>query len=431
MGDHNTETLQLRNRRDEHLADELLQRTSLHLNAASIPLILNHIDYFVSQSRGNESIGAVHLWLYDINGHNNEVWHKVGQAIGNLQALKRLHICNSHDADEEVPIPNWERLARILSHVRQKIEVKLVNSYDEDDDTIFLAWRAEESRSLARAIRGHPTIRSFDCHNNFPHEATDTMYSVLATLSALEVVAFSSPPEDGITLANPESLTELLRASSLRSVIFEDFFFTPALCQATANALMEGTAITRLNFQDCSFIAGECAAMMASGIGRNTSVISITSQERMGEAHVEVLAAALPLNSTLQELTLGVFSKYRTPTHVDWSPILLAMGKNTGLKNLKVDSFDWMDEPLCTAMQNGLGMNETLESLELNDILLTDDNSDLWRRALSFLRTNKVLKSLVVTLDHDVTDSRAAAFLTDIVTMLQENSKRTRRGKPL
>jgi hypothetical protein len=52
----------------------------------------------------------------------------------------------------------------------------------------------------------------------------------------------------------------------------------------------------------------------------------------------------------------------------------------------------------------------------------TDDNSDLWCRALSFLRTNKALKSLMVSLDHRVTESRVAAFRTDIAAMLQENS---------
>jgi hypothetical protein len=32
-----------------------------------------------------------------------------------------------------------------------------------------------------------------------------------------------------------------------------DFSFTSALCQAAANALMEGTAVSNLAFVDCSF----------------------------------------------------------------------------------------------------------------------------------------------------------------------------------
>jgi hypothetical protein len=45
----------------------------------------------------------------------------------------------------------------------------------------------------------------------------------------------------------------------------------------------------------------------------------------------------------------------------------------------------------------------------------------LWRRALSFLRTNTALKYLVIDLNRNVTQSRAATFRTDIVAMLQEN----------
>jgi hypothetical protein len=61
-------------------------------------------------------------------------------------------------------------------------------------------------------------------------------------------------------MAQHESLTELLRVPSLRSVCFDRFSFTTVLCQATANALMEGTAVANLEFSDCSFPAEECAA---------------------------------------------------------------------------------------------------------------------------------------------------------------------------
>jgi hypothetical protein len=82
-----------------------------------------------------------------------------------------------------------------------------------------------------------------------------------------------------------------------------------------------------------------------------------------------------------------------------------------------------VDESLCTAMKDGLGLNGRLESLELNDVYLTDDNADLWFRAISFLCTNKALKSLAVALDRsNVTASRVAAFSIDIAAMLQENT---------
>jgi hypothetical protein len=141
------------------------------------------------------------------NGHDDEVWDKVGQAIGNLQALERLHI---------------------------------------------------SSRSSERM---------------FHHE----------------------------------SLTEILMLPSLRSVCFSEFNFTSALCQATANALIESTAITKLRFEECSFPAGESAAIMATGLCRNTSVTSISDTQWYNNpgALYSALAAALPSNSTLRHLELS------------------------------------------------------------------------------------------------------------------------------
>jgi hypothetical protein len=69
-------------------------------------------------------------------------------------------------------------------------------------------------------------------------------------------------------------------------------------------------------------------------------------------------------------------------------------------------------------MKDGLEMNTTLASLELDQVHLTDENTDLWCRALSFLRTNNPLKSLSVELDENVNESCAAVFRTDIVAML-------------
>jgi hypothetical protein len=114
------------------------------------------------------------------------------------------------------------------------------------------------------------------------------------------------------------------------------------------------------------------------------------------------------------------------------SPVFLALGENTGLKTLKLDVYGSMRESLCTAMADRLRMNETLETLELNERPM-NENSAMWSRALSFLRTNKALKSLMVTLEDDetgsVTESMesmtqlcASAFCIDIVAILQENA---------
>jgi hypothetical protein len=80
-----------------------------------------------------------------------------------------------------------------------------------------------------------------------------------------------------------------------------------------------------------------------------------------------------------------------------------------------------MDESLCTAIKDGLGMNERLESLDLKNIFLSDDNSDLWCRAFSFLRTNKALKSLSVDV-YRAKEACVSAFYINIAAMLQENT---------
>jgi hypothetical protein len=90
-----------------------------------------------------------------------------------------------------------------------------------DDDT----WDVEEVQAVARAIHGHPTITSFDSGYNLPYEWMGSLYSALATLPALESISLSisgqqARPQDESTLANYESLTELLRLPSMRPSIF-------------------------------------------------------------------------------------------------------------------------------------------------------------------------------------------------------------------
>jgi hypothetical protein len=116
------------------------------------------------------------LWLHAFNGYNDDVWDTVGQAVGNLQALESLHISfgKSHfehdysDADDDGVVPpvsilSWERLARILSHTKQKVKVSL----NEE----FHLWAVGEVQALARAIHGHPTITRFDGGSRFAYES--------------------------------------------------------------------------------------------------------------------------------------------------------------------------------------------------------------------------------------------------------------------
>jgi hypothetical protein len=88
MGDHSNEALESQSRRDaEVCARRLLEPSRLNLNEDSLPWILNHIDCFISQSRGNKSVEHVFLYPYSVDGHDDdcEVLDKVGQAIGNTQ----------------------------------------------------------------------------------------------------------------------------------------------------------------------------------------------------------------------------------------------------------------------------------------------------------------------------------------------------------
>jgi hypothetical protein len=269
MEDHSTEALELQEIGDpeEYSFDQLLGDQELYLDEDIIPLLVNHVDCFVSQSRGNDSIQD--LFMHPpYNGHDDDVWEKLGQAVGNLQTLQTLLISTRA---YQGPIPGWDILAHILKYVRQRIKL-----YTND----VLAWDAEASRSFARVIHGHPSICSFDGGRGFSHETMDILYSALATLPALESIQLLNAgvqewPEDISTLANAESLTALLRVPTLRSVNFKHFSFTPALFQATANALMEGTAITKLVFTACSVSVEASTAMMIKSLSRNTSVTCI------------------------------------------------------------------------------------------------------------------------------------------------------------
>jgi hypothetical protein len=103
-------------------------------------------------------------------------------------------------------------------------------------------------------------------------------------------------------------------------------------------------------------------------------------------------------------------------------PIFSALGQNIGLKSLKIDVRGSTEESLCTAINDGLRMNETLESLELENVPLSDDKVDSWCRALSFHRINKALKSLVFDVQNGLTESCLSALRSDIACMLQENT---------
>jgi hypothetical protein len=128
MVDYISETSveQLQNRLDDekYARDRFLGGSDLDLVEESMHWIVNHIDCFVSQSRGNRTVTDMICYPYARHGYDEEVWDKVGQAIGNLQALEGLQISihkfhdDDDDDDEVVPIPDWDRLACILRRIR-------------------------------------------------------------------------------------------------------------------------------------------------------------------------------------------------------------------------------------------------------------------------------------------------------------------------
>jgi hypothetical protein len=240
------------------------------------------------------------------------------------------------------------------------------------------------------------------------------LYSALATSPGLKLVGLSfgrrqAWSEHESALANPESLTEALRVFSLRFVCFHRFSFTPTRWQATASALVEGTAVTKLAYRECSFSAGDCAAIMATGLSGKTSVISIfIVQCSNARVLLDALAAAIQSDFTLRHVKLR---RNDSDNSDGLSAILLASGKNTGLNTLSVDVGNSMNESLSTAMKDGL-----------NRIQMNDDSADLWWKAFSFLRTNKGLKSLVVSVRDGDTESCLSAFCVGIAAMLQESA---------
>jgi hypothetical protein len=76
---------------------------------------------------------------------------------------------------------------------------------------------------------------------------------------------------------------------------------------------------------------------------------------------------------------------------------------------------------LSTAMRLGLGKNSTLETLKLLRIKSVDNDTCLWREAFSFLATNAALKTLHMQFISNITNSRVATILTDVLAMVCEN----------
>jgi hypothetical protein len=97
------------------------------------------------------------------NPGNYELWDK-GPEVGNLRILVIAH----HLSPQQFGIIRLGILARILSHIQNKIE------------PLGPIEGTEEMRALYQSlIQGHPTITHFDTVVSF--ENTTTLYSALST----------------------------------------------------------------------------------------------------------------------------------------------------------------------------------------------------------------------------------------------------------
>jgi hypothetical protein len=227
-------------------------------------------------------------------------------------------------------------------------------------------------------------------------------------------------------LVNPEPLTDLLRTPALRSVVFDDFSFTTALCHAVADALEEGSTVTDITFDsDCSFPDGG-AAIIANALNTNASVTDVNFHSDFDDFFYNILAAVLLCNSTLQNITLYA----AIPARSRWlSSTFLSLGMNTTLKRLTVGLYDKLGDELCEAMRIGLAKNSTLEELSLRVTIPSGDDGGAVpaSNALSFLRTNSTLKSLKVyfvrvqPFVQAQMESYVFAFRLEAVKILEEN----------
>jgi Ran GTPase-activating protein (RanGAP) involved in mRNA processing and transport len=200
--------------------------------------------------------------------------------------------------------------------------------------------------------------------------------------------------EDNLEFGRPESMTELLRAPSLRSVEFRYFCFTNAMCEATANALKEGSAIASLNLDECSFPEGG-SDKIASALKRNATLRTFKIySDSINEAFCDAMAASLLFNSTLQELTI-LNTGCIEPSGVWVASLFSALGKNMTLKNLDIDGFGFADE-LCPALQDGLGKNSTLERLDLEHVNMAAAGVSIFSFYLGVVKavqSNKTLRT--------------------------------------
>jgi hypothetical protein len=362
--------------------------------------IFAEIDSFVAMSQGNDTLKNVDLFPYDFDSGNYNLWNKVGQGVGNLKSLRILSVrLNS------VEIADWKLLARILPYIQNKIELKIIGGSIRG---------TEDMRAFARAIQGHPAITRFVAR--FFFENTTTLCSALATLPNLESVVLDGLGREEVpTFQSPESMTEFLRAPSLRIVKFRYSCFASSVCQAIAMSLRHGSSITSLEFLQCSFPEGG-SEEIASALKENATLTTFQISSVPGvisQAFYDAMSASMLSNSTLQKLSItDTGASY--PNSISVSSLLLAVGMNQTLRKLRVSGYISVGASLIPALREGLGKNYTLKILEL--IHVADAMAPSFHFAVvEALQLNKTLKTLRLYDGHPQLTNDEVKHLTSVI----------------
>jgi hypothetical protein len=367
--------------------------------------ILAQIDYFVALSQGNMSINHVELFPYqpDLGSRNYELWDKVGQGVGNLKSLivLRIYHCRLDGLD-------WQILARILPYIQNKITLQIDGGFIEG---------VEDMRAFARAIQGHPAITHLKADVSF--ECTATLCSTLTTLPNLESVILTQQRlgrGEVPTFQFPESMTDFLRAPSLRVVEFRYFCFTGSLCLAAAMALRQGSSITSLVLVECSFPEGG-SEQIAGALKENATLTTFKITpflDSIHQAFYDAMATSLLSNSTLQELSIRYLGASHSASLCITS-LLLALGMNRTLRKLHISGFSSVGGLVIPALREGLGKNSTLEILELIESRSYATVSSFHIAAVEVLQLNKTLKTLRLRYGTQNLTDDEAKHLTSIV----------------
>jgi hypothetical protein len=395
---------------------EALSRTTLEVAQYSENGIFSDIDSFVKLSQGNStSITVVDFYPFDKEG-DDTLWEKVGQGLANLESLAKFNIVIFADTDEQTA--DFGTLALVLPYLRQRLDIFLNGNFYIAQD-----WSREEVKLFARAIRRHPTIKAFDIGDLFPLDTLDIIFSALATLPSLEVAKVGNREldDDSEQSEHSEALTELLRSPSLRQIDFNEFCLGRALCHEMAAALTEGSAVTRLVL-NCCILHREGGGALARALKQNVTLTEVLLLDNhFSEEFYDSLATALLVNNTLTDLELQV---PQDMPHYAWlSPVFQALGMNKGLKNLTMGELGLADDSLLLALRDGLEHNSTLEVLSMSANVDVGASSISLSKVVPFLRINRTLKCLYLSLPGLVPmNPCVGALYLDSVATLRENS---------